>query len=278
MELVAPLAERVLERSGWARRRSRRATWQGCARAASAWPTDDPTPAKSSRCRIAMQVWWFADHRCLGVARTAKRAPSRQEVTTSTSAPHARAATPHRRASSVVARSRTPRGRSAPPWSSELSTAVKAHMQLEDRGRVSQDASPSPVPSRCRGGDRARAGPQGDGRHGRARRPEEPGFDGALEAVKAGIEHHVEEEEARSSRSSARSARHPRADRHAVHAASARARPSDRARGAGRRLHQGRAGRGSRFGRHRGASSMNKDELRPSLPRWCVSSQTVIRP
>ena len=37
MQLVAPLAERVLERSGPARRRSRRATWRGCGRAASAW-------------------------------------------------------------------------------------------------------------------------------------------------------------------------------------------------------------------------------------------------
>jgi hemerythrin superfamily protein len=76
----------------------------------------------------------------------------------------------------------------------ELSTAVKAHMQLEE-----EVVYPKMEP--VTGGQPVQ---EAETEHELARKamaemvalaPEEPGFDGALEAVKAGIEHHVEEEE-----------------------------------------------------------------------------------
>ncbi len=76
----------------------------------------------------------------------------------------------------------------------ELATSLKAHMELEE-----QVVYPAMEPITG-----AESVQEGVTEHELARKaladmialaPEEPGFGGAMEAVKAGIEHHVEEEE-----------------------------------------------------------------------------------
>ena len=76
----------------------------------------------------------------------------------------------------------------------ELETALKAHMQLEE-----QVLYPAMAPATG-----AEAVEEGNKEHELARKslqdmidlaPDEPGFGAAMEATKAGIEHHVEEEE-----------------------------------------------------------------------------------
>lgn len=80
------------------------------------------------------------------------------------------------------------------PLIQELETALKAHMQLEE-----EVVYPSMEP--VTGEESVQEGVK---EHELARKslaemvalaPDEPGFDGAMESVKAGIEHHVEEEE-----------------------------------------------------------------------------------
>lgn len=80
------------------------------------------------------------------------------------------------------------------PLIDELSTALKAHMTLEEE--VVYPAM-EPVTG-------AETVQEGETEHELARKtladllalaPAEPGFEGALESLKAGIEHHVEEEE-----------------------------------------------------------------------------------
>jgi hemerythrin superfamily protein len=80
------------------------------------------------------------------------------------------------------------------PFVEELATSLKAHMQLEEE--VVYPAM-EPVTG-------AETVQEGNTEHELARKaladmvalaPDEPGFGGAMEAVKAGIEHHVEEEE-----------------------------------------------------------------------------------
>jgi hemerythrin superfamily protein len=80
------------------------------------------------------------------------------------------------------------------PLIEELATSLKAHMQLEE-----QVLYPAMAPAT---GDEAVA--EGDKEHELARKalqdmvdlaPDEPGFGAAMEATKAGITHHVEEEE-----------------------------------------------------------------------------------
>jgi len=80
------------------------------------------------------------------------------------------------------------------PLVEELATSLKAHMQLEE-----QVVYPAMVPATG-----AEAVEEGNKEHELARKslqemialaPDEPGFGAALEATKAGIAHHVEEEE-----------------------------------------------------------------------------------
>ena len=80
------------------------------------------------------------------------------------------------------------------PFIDELATSLKAHMELEES--VVYPAM-EPVTG-------AEAVQEGETEHELARKaladvlrlaPDEPGFGAALEALKAGIEHHVEEEE-----------------------------------------------------------------------------------
>ncbi|MBA2280839.1 MAG: hemerythrin domain-containing protein [Acidimicrobiia bacterium] len=80
------------------------------------------------------------------------------------------------------------------PLIRELETALRAHMQLEEEVLY-------PRVTAVTGDDQVQ---EAETEHELARKmmadmialaPDEPGFDGALEAFKAGIEHHVEEEE-----------------------------------------------------------------------------------
>jgi hemerythrin superfamily protein len=100
----------------------------------------------------------------------------------------------HRTVEDLFARIQRAEGQERTPLIEELSTALQAHMQLEE-----EVVYPSMQPVT---GDEAVQ--EGINEHELARKtlaemlalaPAEPGFEGALEAVKAGIEHHVEEEE-----------------------------------------------------------------------------------
>ena len=80
------------------------------------------------------------------------------------------------------------------PLIEELATSLEAHMELEE-----QVVYPTMGP--VTGDERVQ---EGETEHELARKtlaemqtlaPDEPGFEGALESVKAGIEHHVEDEE-----------------------------------------------------------------------------------
>jgi hemerythrin superfamily protein len=100
----------------------------------------------------------------------------------------------HRQVEDLFEQIEKAEGDARTPLIEELSTALKAHMQLEEE--VVYPAM-EPVTG-------AEAVQEGETEHELARKtladmvalaPDEPGFGGALEAVKAGITHHVEEEE-----------------------------------------------------------------------------------
>ena len=100
----------------------------------------------------------------------------------------------HRKVEDLFARIEAAEGDARTPLVRELEENLKAHMALEEE--VVYPAM-EPVTG-------AEAVEEGNKEHELARKtlaemialaPDEPGFGGALEAVKAGIEHHVEEEE-----------------------------------------------------------------------------------
>jgi hemerythrin superfamily protein len=85
-------------------------------------------------------------------------------------------------------------GHDRTPFIDELATALKAHMELEEKVLY-------PAMAPVTGGE---AVEEGNKEHELARKslqdmldlaPDEPGFGAAMEATKAGIAHHVEEEE-----------------------------------------------------------------------------------
>jgi iron-sulfur cluster repair protein YtfE (RIC family) len=86
------------------------------------------------------------------------------------------------------------KGKDRTPFIDELATSLRAHMELEE-----EVVYPKMQPVTGK-----EAVQEGETEHDLARRslaeveklaPDEPGFGAALEALKAGIEHHVEEEE-----------------------------------------------------------------------------------
>ena len=100
----------------------------------------------------------------------------------------------HRTVEDLFARIEKAEGDDRAPFIDELATALRAHMELEET-----TVYPKMTPAT---GDEAVE--EGNTEHELARKalqdmldlaPDEPGFGAALEAVKAGITHHVEEEE-----------------------------------------------------------------------------------
>jgi iron-sulfur cluster repair protein YtfE (RIC family) len=100
----------------------------------------------------------------------------------------------HRQVEDLFERIDKAEGEERTPLIDELATSLKAHMQLEE----------TVVYPRMKPITGAEAVQEGETEHELARKglaemldlaPDEPGFGAALEAVKAGIEHHVEEEE-----------------------------------------------------------------------------------
>lgn len=100
----------------------------------------------------------------------------------------------HRKVEELFAKIEKAEGDARTPFITELEASLEAHMQLEED--VVYPAM-GPVVG-------AEAVEEGNKEHELARKaladmvalaPDEPGFGGAMEAVKAGIEHHVEEEE-----------------------------------------------------------------------------------
>jgi hemerythrin superfamily protein len=100
----------------------------------------------------------------------------------------------HRTVESLFTRIEKAEGEERTPLIDELATALRAHMELEE-----QVVYPAMEP--VTGAETVQ---EGVTEHELARKtladmlalaPDEPGFGGAMEAVKAGIEHHVEEEE-----------------------------------------------------------------------------------
>jgi hemerythrin superfamily protein len=100
----------------------------------------------------------------------------------------------HRTVEALFDRIQKAQGEQRMPLIEELATSVRAHMQLEEDVLY-------PVMNPVTGEEAVR---EANTEHELARgtlaemvklAPDQPGFDGALEAVKAGIEHHVEEEE-----------------------------------------------------------------------------------
>ena len=100
----------------------------------------------------------------------------------------------HRKVEDLFSKIEDAEGDARMPFIQELEMSLRAHMQLEED--VVYPAM-EPVTG-------AEAVEEGNTEHELARKtladmlalaPDEPGFGGALEAVKAGIEHHVEEEE-----------------------------------------------------------------------------------
>ena len=100
----------------------------------------------------------------------------------------------HRTVESLFDQIEKAEGDARTPLIEELATSLKAHMELEE-----QVVYPAMEP--VTGAETVQ---EGVTEHELARKtladmvalaPDEPGFGGAMEAVKAGIEHHVEEEE-----------------------------------------------------------------------------------
>jgi iron-sulfur cluster repair protein YtfE (RIC family) len=100
----------------------------------------------------------------------------------------------HRQVEELFSQIESAEGEARMPFIQELAESLKRHMQLEEE--VVYPAM-EPVVG-------AEAVQEGNKEHELARKtlndvldlaPDEPGFGGALEALKAGIEHHVEEEE-----------------------------------------------------------------------------------
>jgi iron-sulfur cluster repair protein YtfE (RIC family) len=100
----------------------------------------------------------------------------------------------HRKVEELFSKIEAAEGAERTPLVAELETNLKAHMALEES--VVYPAM-APVTG-------AETVEEGNTEHELARKtlaemvalaPDEPGFGGAMEAVKAGIEHHVEEEE-----------------------------------------------------------------------------------
>jgi iron-sulfur cluster repair protein YtfE (RIC family) len=100
----------------------------------------------------------------------------------------------HRKVEELFEQIDAAEGEERTPLIDELSSALKAHMELEEQ--VFYPAM-EPVTG-------AESVEEGEKEHELARKslaemlalaPDEPGFGAAMEAVKAGIEHHVEEEE-----------------------------------------------------------------------------------
>lgn len=100
----------------------------------------------------------------------------------------------HRKVEELFEKIENAEGEARTPFIQELEVSLKAHMQLEED--VVYPAM-EPVTG-------AESVQEGNKEHELARKgladmlalaPDEPGFGGAMEAVKAGIEHHVEEEE-----------------------------------------------------------------------------------
>ena len=100
----------------------------------------------------------------------------------------------HRIVESLFDQIENAEGEERTPLIEELATSLQAHMQLEEQVVY-------PVMEPITGAETVQ---EGVTEHELARKalqdmialaPDQPGFGGALEAVKAGIEHHVEEEE-----------------------------------------------------------------------------------
>lgn len=100
----------------------------------------------------------------------------------------------HRRVEELFDQIEEAEGAERMPLIEELAAALRAHMELEE-----QVVYPAMQPVTG-----AEAVEEGETEHELARKtlaemlalaPDEPGFGGAMEAVKAGIDHHVEEEE-----------------------------------------------------------------------------------
>jgi iron-sulfur cluster repair protein YtfE (RIC family) len=100
----------------------------------------------------------------------------------------------HRKVEELFSAIESAEGEERTPLIEELATSLKAHMELEE-----QVLYPAMQPATG-----AEAVEEGNTEHEVARSaleemlalaPDEPGFGAAMEAVKAGIEHHVEEEE-----------------------------------------------------------------------------------
>jgi hemerythrin superfamily protein len=100
----------------------------------------------------------------------------------------------HRQAEALFAEIESAEGKARQPFIDELVTALRAHMELEEK--VVYPAM-EPVTGHV-------DVQEGKTEHGLARKgledvvklaPDEPGFGAALDAVKAGITHHVKEEE-----------------------------------------------------------------------------------
>jgi iron-sulfur cluster repair protein YtfE (RIC family) len=100
----------------------------------------------------------------------------------------------HRKVESLFDRIEKAEGADRQPLIDELATSLRAHMQLEEEVLY-------PAMSKVTG---AEAVAEGNAEHELARKgladvvrmaPDDPGFGAALDATKAGISHHVEEEE-----------------------------------------------------------------------------------
>ncbi len=100
----------------------------------------------------------------------------------------------HRQAEDLFDKIEAAEGKARQPFIDELVTALRAHMELEENVVY-------PAMEPVTGNETVQ---EGETEHELARKgledmvglaPDEPGFGAALEAVKAGISHHVEEEE-----------------------------------------------------------------------------------
>jgi iron-sulfur cluster repair protein YtfE (RIC family) len=100
----------------------------------------------------------------------------------------------HRQVETLFTKISRAKGDARLPLIDELATSLQAHMELEETVLY-------PAMKPVTGADMVK---EGNTEHALARKtleemvklaPDEPGFEGALESVKAGIEHHVKDEE-----------------------------------------------------------------------------------
>ena len=100
----------------------------------------------------------------------------------------------HRQVEDLFAKIEKAEGKKRQPFIDELVTSLKAHMELEEKvvyPRMEPVTGHEPVQEGTTEHNLARKGLEDVVRLS----PDEPGFGAALESVKAGISHHVEEEE-----------------------------------------------------------------------------------